>query len=218
MAFLDRHAATLGRNRNGGLAHLREQDLVDVICGEIVLRGKSLEEARPAFFVDFWRIGLYQPYLGAPCLDRGFAGRFEGAAGKNAPVGVIGPVGLQRGTDKALQFQVFGTSLWKPSDLHVLSLRYEKSESSTGESASLSSRMPIGSQWRIGPRLRLDRIKYLIDDTTQLTLSPSLRLELLRSRTQFEFEAGSDFGSRDIPLDKQKTNSYYFSLGYRLGF
>ena len=128
------------------------------------------------------------------------------------------PESPAQGMDKALQFQVFGSSLWKPSDLHVLSLRYEKNESSSGESVSLSSRMPIWSQWRIGPRLRLDRIKYTLDDATQLTLSPSLRLELLRSRTQFEFEAGSDFGSRDIPLDKQKTNSYYFSVGYRLGF
>jgi hypothetical protein len=128
------------------------------------------------------------------------------------------PASPASGTDRALQFQVFGTSLWTARDLHVLSLRYEKSETSTGESVSLSSRMPFWNEWRIGPRLRVDRIKYELDDTTQLTLSPSLRLELLRSRTQFEFEAGSDFGSRDIPLDKQKTNSYYFSLGYRLGF
>ncbi len=128
------------------------------------------------------------------------------------------PASPASGTDRALQFQIFGTSLWKPSDLHVLSLRYEKSDTGTTESVSLSSRLPIWSKWRLGPRLRFDRIKYSFDDTTQLTVSPSLRLELLRARTLFEFEVGSDFGSRDIPLDKQKTNSYYVSLGYRLGF
>ena len=138
-------------------------------------------------------------------------------SGGTPPSGNV-PESPASGTDRALQFQVFGTSLWKPSDLHVLSLRYEKSATSKDESVSLSSRMPVWNQWRIGPRMRIDRIKYNIDDTTQLTLSPSLRIELLRSRTQFEFEAGSDFGSRDIPLDTQKTNSYYFSMGYRLGF
>jgi hypothetical protein len=128
------------------------------------------------------------------------------------------PASPASGNDRALQFQIFGTSLWKPSDLHVLSLRYEKSDTGTTESVSLSSRLPLWSQWRLGPRLRFDRIQYSFDDTTQLTISPSVRLELLRSRTLFEFEVGSDFGSRDIPLDKQKTNSYYLSLGYRLGF
>ena len=137
--------------------------------------------------------------------------------GGTPPSGNV-PASPASGNDRALQFQIFGTSLWKPSDLHVLSLRYEKSDTGTTESASLSSRLPLWSQWRLGPRLRLDRIKYSFDDTTQLTISPSLRLELLRSRTLFEFEVGSDFGSRDIPLDKQKTNSYYLSLGYRLGF
>ncbi len=122
------------------------------------------------------------------------------------------------GTDRTVQFQVFGTSLWKASDLHVLSLRYQKSDTGTTQSVSLSSRLPIYKSWRLGPRLRVDRIKYDFDDTTQTTLSPSLRLEYLHSRTLFEFEAGSDFGSRDIPLDKQKTNAFYFSLGYRLGF
>ncbi|MFO1467958.1 MAG: SPOR domain-containing protein [Steroidobacteraceae bacterium] len=128
------------------------------------------------------------------------------------------PASPASGTDRALQFQIFGTSLWKSSDLHVLSLRYEKSDTGTTESVALSSRLPIFQQWRIGPRLRADRIHYDFDDTTQLTLSPSLRLELLRSRTLFEFELGSDFGSRNLPLDKQKTHNWYVSLGYRLGF
>ena len=128
------------------------------------------------------------------------------------------PASAATGTDRALQFQIFGNSLWKASDLHVLSLRYERSDTGITESVFLNSRLPIFRQWRLGPRLRLDRIHYDIDNTTQLTLSPSLRLELLRARTLFEFEVGSDFGSRNLPLDQQKTRAWYVSLGYRLGF
>lgn len=122
------------------------------------------------------------------------------------------------GADRAVQLQIFGNSLWRASDLHVLSLRYEKSDTGTTESVFLNSRLPVFKRWRLGPRLRLDRIHYDFDGTTQLILSPSVRIELLRTRTLFEFEAGSDFGSRNLPLDQQRTHAWYVSMGYRLGF
>jgi hypothetical protein len=124
------------------------------------------------------------------------------------------------GSDRALQMQIFGTSLWRAGDLHVLSLRYEQSEFSKSETLGLSSRVPLWQNWRIGPRLQIENIRYTSDQSTELGYVPSVRLEYLRSRALFEFEAGGDFGRREmqIPLDTQNTKRYYFSLGYRVGF
>ncbi len=124
------------------------------------------------------------------------------------------------GTDRALQIQIFGTSLWRPSDLHVLSLRHEQSETATTDSVGISSRLPLWEYWRFGPRLQLERIHYSLDGSTEMGYLPSLRLERLRSRTLIEFEAGGDIGRREMqnPLDNQNSKRYYISIGYRLGF
>jgi hypothetical protein len=128
------------------------------------------------------------------------------------------PASPASGADRAAQLQLFGTSLWKRSDLHVLYLRYDKNQLSNTESIGLSSRLPIWGQWRIGPRLRVDRITYTVDDSKETALSPSLRLERLQAHLLLEFEAGSGLNSRNTPLDTQKTKSYYVSAGYRWGF
>jgi tetratricopeptide (TPR) repeat protein len=142
------------------------------------------------------------------------------------------PAGPASGTDRALQFQLFGTSLWRSADLHVLSLRYDTNPTAVTESIGISSRMPIWGNWRIGPRLEVDRIRYESDQSTEMGYLPSVRLELLRSRAMFEFEVGADKGRRQVPLqvqsplqvplpvllDTQTSTQFYFSLGYRLGF
>jgi hypothetical protein len=130
------------------------------------------------------------------------------------------PATAASGTDRAFQVQIFGSSLWRPSDLHVCSLRYERSASATTDSIGISSRLPLWGYWRIGPRLQLERIHYVSDQSTEMGYLPSVRLERLRSRTLIEFEAGGDIGRRDMqnPLDNQTAKRYYVSLGYRLGF
>jgi tetratricopeptide (TPR) repeat protein len=134
------------------------------------------------------------------------------------------------GTDRAVQLQLFGTSLFRRSDLHVLSIRYDKNQLETIESVGISSRLPIFGEWRIGPRLRVDRINFASEGSRETAFSPSLRLERLGAHLLLEFEAGSGISSRDIPQtfqnqqgavippDTQKIQSYYISLGYRWGF
>ena len=47
VAFLEWHVAPLGRYRDGRLADLREEQLIHIVCGELVLRGQfsSLTDA-----------------------------------------------------------------------------------------------------------------------------------------------------------------------------
>jgi hypothetical protein len=37
-------------------------------------------------------------------------------------------------------------------------------------------------------------------------------------RTTIEFEAGGEWMSRELPINQEKSNRYWFSLGYRVGF
>jgi len=134
------------------------------------------------------------------------------------------------GADRAVQLQLFGSSLFRRSDLHVLSIRYDKNQLETIESVGISSRLPIFGEWRIGPRLRVDRINFALEGSRETAFSPSLRLERLGAHLLLELEAGSGISSRDIPQtfqnqqgtvippDTQKIQSYYISLGYRWGF
>ena len=123
------------------------------------------------------------------------------------------------GTDRALQLQLFATSLYRSGDLHVVSVRYDSNPAAVTESIGLTSRLPIGSNWRLGPRLEVERIRYA-DQSTQMAYVPSLRLELLRSRTLFEFEVGADRARRDLQIlaDTQTSTQLYVSVGYRIGF
>jgi len=124
------------------------------------------------------------------------------------------------GLDRTVQLQWFGSGLFVANDIHVLSLRYETNPMAVTESVGLSSRMPLWHDWRLGPRLRLDRILYSTDQSSQLALVPSLRVERWRGKLLIEFEAGADFGRRELQntLDNQSSRGYFVSLGYRLGF
>jgi hypothetical protein len=181
------------------------------------------------------RTAVVQVY--AMTLTRPIAEKFQISADtyftKVGPTPASGnvPAGPASGTDRALQFQIFGSSLWKSADLHVLSLRYDTNPTAVTESIGISSRMPIWGNWRFGPRLEVDRIRYDSDQSTEMGYLPSMRLELLKSRVMFEFEVGANLGRRQVQLlvpsqvpgqglvpDTQTSTQYYFSLGYRLGF
>jgi hypothetical protein len=102
--------------------------------------------------------------------------------------------------------------------MSIFGLRRYQGSTTTTTSLSLSSRFPLWNGLRIAPRLRLDQREFDVDGSTQLMMSPSLRLDWNRKRTTIEFEAGGEFSSRDRPLDQEKTNRYWLSLGYRVGF
>jgi hypothetical protein len=71
---------------------------------------------------------------------------------------------------------------------------------------------------RAGPRLRFDHRAFNADGTTQWLLSPALRIDWQAERTTIEFEAGGEWMSRELVVDQEKTNRYWFSLAYRVGF
>jgi hypothetical protein len=202
----------------------------------------TLEELLPNFtpaqIVQLARDRTAMSDVYALTLTRPIAEKFQISADtyltKVGPTPASGnvPAGPASGTDRAVQVQLFGTSLWRSADLHVLSLRYDTNPTAVTESVDISSRMPIWGNWRIGPRFEINRIRYDADQSTEMGYVPSVRLEMLRSRVMFEFEVGADKGRRQVPglvlapgqvpvqapPDTQTSTQIYFSLGYRLGF
>jgi len=85
-------------------------------------------------------------------------------------------------------------------------------------SLGLGSQFPIGTAWRLSPRVRVDRRTFNTDDSTETIVAPGLRTELRVGRFMFELEGGAEIGRRTLADANQDTNRYYISLGYRYDF
>jgi hypothetical protein len=122
------------------------------------------------------------------------------------------------GTEIAFQAQVSGSGLWRANDLYVFTMRHQQSDLQTLQSAAVSLRLPLWGAWRIGPRLRFDRLQSKANGTDRDALYPTLRVDYQRGRSLFEMEGGEEI-SRSTPAPVTgDTRRRYFMLGYRVGF
>jgi hypothetical protein len=122
------------------------------------------------------------------------------------------------GTELNFGAQLIGNSLLRSGDVSILGLRLYDGNVARTTSLSLSSRFPLWGRLRVGPRLRYDYRKFSADGTTQWLASPSVHIDWNSDRTTIEFEAGGEWMSRELPINQEKSNRYWFSLGYRVGF
>jgi len=122
------------------------------------------------------------------------------------------------GRDNSIGIQGLASGLFGGSDFSTIVLRHQSSATLTGDSLGLTTRFPIWGNWRIGPRVRIDRRDYSTDGSEQWLYVPTVRLELQRTRTMFELEVGAEIGRRDFGSFQENSTRYYFSLGYRMNF
>jgi hypothetical protein len=122
------------------------------------------------------------------------------------------------GLNVAWQAQLYGSSLWREGDFSVLSAAYSDTETGKIASLGLTSRMPIGGAWRLGPRLSIDHRQLASDGSKELSFVPSALLDYQRGRKLLQFEVGGQLGKRDNQVQTQNTKRYYVSLAYRIGF
>lgn len=122
------------------------------------------------------------------------------------------------GFDKAgtLQAMVFG--LFRAGDVSTFALRRQIGSNQDVDSVGLSTRLPVWGSLRLGPSVRVDRRLLHSDGTLQWLYVPGLRLDLQRQRFSIDFEAGTEFGRRDLGVTRETSTRYYFSLGYRMNF
>lgn len=122
------------------------------------------------------------------------------------------------GTELSIGSQLIANSLFRAGDVSILGLRVSDGDVARTSSLSLSSRFPMWGRLRAGPRLRFDYREFSADGTTQWLASPALRVDWHSDRTTIEFEAGGEWMSRELAIDREDSNRYWFSLGYRVGF
>jgi hypothetical protein len=122
------------------------------------------------------------------------------------------------GAELSLGAQLIANSLLRSGDVTIVGLRLYDGDVARTTSLSLSSRFPLWGRLRAGPRLRFDYREFSADGTTQWLASPAVRVDWHSDRTTIEFEAGGEWMSRELAIDQEKSNRYWFSLGYRVGF
>ena len=209
---LDHHKSPYLTTRNA-LAGQPVESLKELVAlfGETAVR--SLAEDRTAD-ADTISIGVSHP-LGT---------RFQWTADATATriSDLIASGGVEAipgtGTEIGLGAQLIGNSLMRSGDVTILGLRWYEGDVARTVSASMSSRFPLWGRLRAGPRLRFDYRTFTTGGLTQWLASPALRIDWNSQHTTIEFEAGGEWGSRELTIDQEDSSRYWFSLAYRVGF
>jgi hypothetical protein len=122
------------------------------------------------------------------------------------------------GTELSLGGQLIANTLFTSGDVSILGFRWYEGDLARTLSVSLASRFPLWGRLRAGPRLRFDHRQLSSDGTSQQVVSPALRVDWQSGHTSLEFEVGGEWMSRELALNEEKTDRYWFSLAYRVGF
>jgi hypothetical protein len=133
------------------------------------------------------------------------------------------------GLDKNASLQMAGSSLLQASDLHIFSVRYDNSPISTSETVSWDARFAIHGNWRLGPRLSVERLNDTQEHSKQMLYLPQVRGDWTSRRSVFELTAGYQVQNQQA-LQQQQTltgqpvtnqvdqRSLYLSAAYRIRF
>ena len=162
---------------------------------------------------------LYSLSLTRPLSER-FYFAFDVYGSRSASTPASGGVAAipASGLAQAVQVQIIGSSLWRSGDLFTVVARYEESDSMDVQSIGFITRLPLWGNWRIGPRLRVDRRTLRLDEAEELVYVPGLRIDYQRGNSWVEIELAAELGARDLPPEDETWKRYYFGLGYRVGF
>ena len=211
-ASLDHHKSPYLTTRNA-LAGQPVQSLKELVhmLGEPAVR--SLAEDRTAD-ADTVSVGVSHP------LGTRFQWTADATATRMSDLVASGGVEAVpgTGTEIGLGAQLIGNSLMRSGDVTIMGLRVYEGDVARTVSASMSSRFPLWGHLRAGPRLRVDYRTFTTGGLTQWLASPALRIDWNSQHTTVEFEAGGEWGSRELAVDQEDSSRYWFSLAYRVGF
>lgn len=115
--------------------------------------------------------------------------------------------------------QVIGNGLLTAGDISALALRYSDTSEWESVGTSLTTRVPIGVQWRVSPRLLFD-YRMLDHGGDQVVVRPATRLEYTwRQSLDLELELGGEWLSQEGDgQDDEQPWGYFVSVGYRWSF
>jgi cell division septation protein DedD len=103
------------------------------------------------------------------------------------------------GSEFFLNATMVATSLLLDNDLLVVSLRHDALRTSDVSQLMLDSRLPVGRSTRISPRLIVTHRETSSINSTQLVVTPSVRILLRWGNILFDLEAGGRWSNRVLP-------------------
>jgi hypothetical protein len=117
-----------------------------------------------------------------------------------------------------VNLQMIGTGVLNGDDISSVGFQYSNTTTATGYGLYASSRLPIGNQWRFYPRVRIDQRDWKESSQSQWRIAPIIRAEYSWKKARFEAELGTEWISRELPDDSERSTSIHGSIGYRLEF
>ncbi len=122
---------------------------------------------------------------------------------------------------------VIASSLLKPGDLTMLTVRHDATLHRDSATLILDSRLPFGEGLRINPRLTVTQNTFLQSASEQIIVAPTLRVIYRWKRLMFDLEGGARWSDRDVPAAEwnpfavngsEELLGGFVNLGYRLEF
>jgi len=115
--------------------------------------------------------------------------------------------------------QVIGNDLLFAGDIGAVAVRCSDTSEWESVGTSLTTRIPIGAQWRASPRFLFD-YRMLDDGGDQVVVRPATRLEWTwRQSLDLELEVGGEWLSEEDDDGSDETPwGYFVSVGYRWSF
>ncbi len=113
--------------------------------------------------------------------------------------------------------------------MHIFSVRYDNSPIATSETVSWDARFAVYGNWRLGPRLSVERLNDTQQHSKQTLYLPQVRGDWTSRRSVFELTAGYQIQNQQA-LQQQQTvtgqpvttqvdqRSLYLSAAYRVRF
>jgi hypothetical protein len=112
-----------------------------------------------------------------------------------------------------------GTSLIREGDMTVFGLRYSDSGAFASTALFVDTRIPVGRNLRVNPKLLVSRREVSPGDLTEMLYRPGLRLLYrLDRRFRLELEGGGEFSSTDGATTSNDATGYYLYAGYTADF
>jgi hypothetical protein len=115
--------------------------------------------------------------------------------------------------------QVIGNDLLFAGDIGAVALRCSDTSEWESVGTSVTTRVPVGAQWRVSPRFLFD-YRMLDDGGDQVVVRPATRLEWTwRQSLDLEFEVGGEWLSEEgDDGSNEEPWGYFVSVGYRWSF
>lgn len=124
------------------------------------------------------------------------------------------------GTDNEFyyNFQLIGNSVFMENDSSIFGLRFSDTDRAKGGSINANLRFPVAQNWRLNPRMRLDRLS-LTNGTDQSIVALALRIDYrLKRNLTFELDMGGENSDQALDDTTNETRSYFVNIGYRYDF